>query len=96
VVKSSFNYHGKPQFAKSSNNHLDLIPKRGSSDPPSIPAKFQSHGYEVNNDGTVKLQPPAIPGYSGRPGDQVGPGDYNPKIDVKFRNQPKSSFPKVF
>eukprot|EP00599_Poterioochromonas_sp_BG-1_P000781 CAMPEP_0173144032 /NCGR_PEP_ID=MMETSP1105-20130129/7004_1 /TAXON_ID=2985 /ORGANISM="Ochromonas sp., Strain BG-1" /LENGTH=583 /DNA_ID=CAMNT_0014057661 /DNA_START=101 /DNA_END=1852 /DNA_ORIENTATION=- len=93
ALQSSFDQK-KPQFARPASNPIALIPPRAAS-PPSIPAKAQSHGYEVLNNGHVKPQGPSIPGYSGNPGDTVGPGDYDPKTDVKFRNLPKPVFPKA-
>jgi hypothetical protein len=85
----------KPQFAKPAiQNILELIPQRSSS-PPSIPAKTQSNGYEVLSDGRVKPQPPAIPGYTGVGADSVGPADYHPRVDIKYRKDPKPIFPKA-
>jgi hypothetical protein len=81
-----------PVFAKRSN---PMVIAARSVSPPSIPVKSQSHGYEVSSAGDIKLQPPAIPGYSGKAGDSVGPGDYNPKVDVKFRSAPKPVFSTV-
>lgn len=51
---------------------------------PSIPTRFQSYGYEAGNDGKLALQDPVVPGYTGTATDGVGPGDYDPKIDVKY------------
>lgn len=62
---------------------------------PSIPTKFQSHGYETKPDGRLELQEPLNPGYSGKRYDAVGPADYNPKVDVKFKAAPKINFGKV-
>lgn len=79
------------QFPKKQHNPLDLIPPRSSS-PPSIPTKAQGHGYEVRPDGALAPQPPAVPGFTGRGSDTVGPGDYDPRVDVKFKNAPKTTF----
>jgi hypothetical protein len=54
---------------------------------PSIPTRFQSYGYEAGNDGKLALQDPVVPGYSGTKTDGVGPGDYDPKIDVKYTSK---------
>lgn len=62
---------------------------------PSIPTKFQSYGYECDRDGRLKLQDPLYPVYSGKQADAVGPCEYDPKIDVKFKSAPKASFGKV-
>jgi len=45
---------------------------------PSIPATNQSFGYEEGSHGELMMQKPVHVGHSGRPGDSVGPGDYNP------------------
>lgn len=81
------------QFVRRSNKAEELLPPRPMS-PPSIPAKGQAHGYEVRPDGALAPQPPAIPGYSGHKDDAVGPGDYNPRVDTRFKN-PKSTTFKV-
>ncbi|RYG93606.1 hypothetical protein EON65_58680 [archaeon] len=52
-----------PVFAKPSSR-VEAIPSRSPS-PPSIPTRSQSHGYEVTKGGSIRPQPPAIPGYSG-------------------------------
>lgn len=93
VLKSSF---GKPvhKFVQPASNPLVLVAKRSHS-PPSIPAKSQANGYEILPDGKVQPQGPLIPGYSGRPGDTVGPGDYDPRVDVKFKHAPTPNFGKV-
>lgn len=54
---------------------------------PSIPTRFQSYGYEAGNDGKLALQDPVVPGYSGTKNDGVGPGDYDPKIEVKYSSK---------
>lgn len=90
VPKSTI-VHPVPVFPRPSRS--GIVPMRPPS-PPSIPARVQSHGYEVLPTGEVKPQPPAIPGYSGLKNDTVGPGDYNPRIDVKFKAAPKAVFPK--
>ncbi len=52
---------------------------------PSIPNRHQSYGYEAGNDGKLQLQDPIVPGFAGVKADTVGPGDYNPKVDFKFK-----------
>jgi hypothetical protein len=78
-------------FSKKRTSALDFMPPRAQS-PPSIPTKDQSHGYEVTPQGSVIPQPPIIPSYTGRGQDTVGPADYDPRIDVKFKSAPKTSF----
>lgn len=63
---------------------------------PSIPNKFQSYGYESGKDGRLALQEPLYPVYSGKGADAVGPCEYDPKIDTKYRSAPKTNFSKVF
>lgn len=62
---------------------------------PSIPTKHQSYGYESGPDGRLSLQDPLYPVYSGKRHDAVGPCEYDPKIDVKYKSAPKTSFGKV-
>lgn len=62
---------------------------------PSIPTKYQSYGYECNADGRLSLQDPLYPVYSGKLHDAVGPCEYDPKIDVRYKSAPKTSFGKV-
>ena len=45
---------------------------------PSIPAVAQSFGYEEGPHGELIMQRPIHVGHTGRSGDTVGPGDYNP------------------
>ena len=66
-----------------------------SSVAPSIPTKYQSYGYECGADGRLALQDPLYPVYSGKQSDAVGPCEYDPKIDVKFKAAPKTNFGKV-
>lgn len=47
---------------------------------PSIPATNQSFGYEEGSHGELMMQKPVHVGHSGRAGDTVGPGDYNPPL----------------
>ena len=61
---------------------------------PSIPTKFQSYGYETDKTGKLSLQEPLYPVYAGKGKDAVGPCEYDPKIDVKFRSAPKANFGK--
>ncbi len=94
ILKSSF---GKAvrTFSQPSSNPLALVASKRLDCPPSIPAKSQANGYEILPDGKVQPQGPLIPGYSGRPGDTVGPGDYDPRIDIKFKHAPGANFSKV-
>lgn len=73
------------------NKSLELIQSRPLS-PPSIPARNQSYGYELQPGGQLSLQKPLIPGFSGKEGDAVGPGDYDPKPDIKFKATHAPSF----
>lgn len=62
---------------------------------PSIPTRFQSYGYENGPDGRLHLQDPLYPVYSGRANDTVGPCEYDPNINVKFRSARKTNFSNV-
>eukprot|EP01041_Mallomonas_annulata_P007348 gene7348-14997_t len=64
----------------------------GVPQPPSIPTKFQSYGYEDAQDGRLVLQEPTRPGFTGIKGDTVGPGDYEPDSGVKFKKAPMIDF----
>jgi hypothetical protein len=77
-------------FPKKQNKSFDIIPDRAPV-APSIPTRSQGHGYEVRPDGIVAPQAPAVPGFTGRGEDRVGPGDYDPRIDFKFKNIPKAT-----
>eukprot|EP00600_Ochromonadales_sp_CCMP1393_P001586 CAMPEP_0174977182 /NCGR_PEP_ID=MMETSP0004_2-20121128/13462_1 /TAXON_ID=420556 /ORGANISM="Ochromonas sp., Strain CCMP1393" /LENGTH=552 /DNA_ID=CAMNT_0016228327 /DNA_START=66 /DNA_END=1724 /DNA_ORIENTATION=- len=59
---------------------------------PSIPTKFQSYGYEAGHDGRLVLQEPLYPVYSGAVSDSVGPCEYDPRIDVKYKAAQKTNF----
>jgi hypothetical protein len=77
-------------FPKKQNKSFYIIPDRAPV-APSIPTRTQGNGYEVRPDGIVTPQAPVIPGFTGRGDDTVGPGDYDPRIDIKFRNIPKAT-----
>ncbi len=62
---------------------------------PSIPNKFQSYGYECGRDGRLALQDPLYPVYSGKMNDAVGPCEYDPKIDTRYKSAPKANFARV-
>lgn len=62
---------------------------------PSIPTKHQSYGYECGPDGRLALQDPLYPVYSGKAEDAVGPCEYDPKVDMRFKSAPKVNFGKV-
>jgi hypothetical protein len=57
--------------------------------------QYQSYGYECDKDGRLALQEPLYPVYSGKVADAVGPCEYDPKIDVKYKSAPKANFGKV-
>lgn len=84
----------QPVAVYSRPNRTEVLAPR-PAEPPSIPARSQSHGYEVGPAGNVRPQAPAIPGYSGKRGDSVGPADYDPRVDVKFRGVSLATFPKA-
>ena len=73
-------------------NSLGATPSGANA--PSIPTKFQSYGYENGKDGRLSLQEPLYPVYSGKGNDAVGPCEYDPKIDTKYRSAPKPNFSK--
>ena len=62
---------------------------------PSIPTRFQSYGYEHGPDGRLHLQNPLYPVYTGRANDTVGPCEYDPNINIKFKSAPKTNFSNV-
>jgi hypothetical protein len=85
----SYMKSGKPKkYAKGSviNNPDVMIPMKKA--PPSIPTRHQSTGYEVAVDtGDLVLQDAVDPGFDGTPSNMVGPGDYEPRLDlVKYPN----------
>lgn len=45
---------------------------------PSIPTSHQTFGYEEGDGGVLVMQKPADPIHTGRDGDTVGPGSYDP------------------
>lgn len=110
VLKSTIKEGAPKKFAKPSSNVIekleniktDSLAIAGLSSSskgsplgiPSIPTKFQSYGYESNNLGHLVLQEPLIPGFAGTKDDAVGPGDYNPKVDFRFRSAPAAGFGK--
>jgi len=59
---------------------------------PSIPTRFQGYGYEHGPDGRLQLQDPLYPVYTGKAHDAVGPCEYDPKTDVKFKSVQKADF----
>lgn len=90
--RSSFK-NGKPKTFVHANKNYDNfnVPKNVV---PSIPTRYQSYGYEPGSNGKMFLQSPVNSGYAGTGKDMVGPMDYDPKVDVKFRGVPKASFAK--
>jgi len=67
----------------------------GANSVPSIPTRFQSYGYESTANGKILLQDPVNPGFSGVRDDKVGPCDYDPKVNLKYKSTPKANFSKV-
>ncbi len=75
-------------------DYLNIVPK--SPQVPSIPTKFQSFGYEEDEDGLLIRQAPLKPGYLGTRDDSAGPGDYDPDIKGgKFNKSHGVTFSKV-
>ena len=88
--------NGRPKQFPRQSRHMGIeILDALTSHPPSIPAKNQCSGYESAPSGQLVLQEPVDPGFSGNKYDAVGPGDYEPKIDIKYRSAPIPSM-KVF
>ena len=90
--------HGKPKkFPKAFQNYeiIQMGIHSGTSSVPSIPTRHQSYGYESTPDGRVILQDPVNPGFSGGKNDSVGPCDYDPKVQIKYKHIPKANFSKV-
>lgn len=58
---------------------------------PSIPDIHQSFGYDVGHRGQLIMQKPTRVGYTGRPGDTVGPGEYQTASGI-FRNKRAVNF----
>lgn len=80
--------------SKSKSKSLELLSVRQSA--PSIPTKFQSYGYEHEVDYSGSLIPQELerPGHTGIKLDTVGPGEYNPNINIKFNHTPNIDFAK--
>eukprot|EP01035_Chromulina_nebulosa_P025897 gene25897-33850_t len=90
--------HGKPKkFPKAYQNYeiIQMGIHSGTSSVPSIPTRHQSYGYESTPDGRVVLQDPINPGFSGGKNDSVGPCDYDPKLQIKFKHIPRANFSKA-
>mmetsp|Transcript_3003 Transcript_3003/g.7317 ORF Transcript_3003/g.7317 Transcript_3003/m.7317 type:complete len:605 (+) Transcript_3003:499-2313(+) len=58
---------------------------------PSIPARNQSYGYEVGNEGDMQQQGPPGGQYTGHKFDSVGPGDYEPTFTL-LRTERQTDF----
>jgi len=87
--------HGRPKMypIASRHNGIDLLENAPTHNPPSIPAKNQMTGYETDvRTGKLVLQDPVEPGFEGTRYNSVGPGDYEPKIDLKFTRRGVPSF----
>jgi hypothetical protein len=62
---------------------------------PSIPSKLQSYGYDIDpRSGQLTLQDSVYQGYTGNKQDRVGPGDYDPNDDIRFRHHDAAAFGK--
>lgn len=86
--------HGRPKMYPRASRHngIDLL-ENVSPAPPSIPAKNQMTGYETDiKTGKLVLQDPVEPGFAGTKLNSVGPGDYEPRIDVRFRSNGVPNF----
>lgn len=94
VIKSVFE-KSKPKKINKSSNILEDLNIPTVSKIPSIPTRFQSYGYEIGRDGSLILQDALHAGYSGLKKDTVGPGDYEPKLEIKYKAMPISSFGKA-
>ena len=113
ILASTFKDGKRKVFPKSSKNDV-LKYTSGPASVPSIPARSQSYGYEMDTM-TNKLvaQKPLVPGtysliyslthllthsfiiyagFTGTKNDTVGPGDYEPKIDLKYKSAGSVSF----
>ena len=72
-----------------------IIEIRTSLNPPSIPNKFQSYGYDEADNGMLILQDSVRQGYTGLHGNAVGPGDYDPDLGAVKGHTMKPNFSKV-
>lgn len=80
--------HGRPKMYPRASRHngIDQLEHVSTHNPPSIPAKNQLTGYETNpHTGKLALQDPVEPGFAGTKYNSVGPGDYEPKIDIRYK-----------
>ena len=92
-VKSSFKVSRKkmlPQASRQEQNTNGLGSGLGSApvtwvrvaSAPSIPAPSQSYGYEEGKYGELIMQKAPTNGFSGKRGDQAGPGAYNIRTEL--------------
>ena len=92
-VKSSFKVSRKkmlPQVSRQDQNTNGLGSGLGSApvtwvrvaSAPSIPAPSQSYGYEEGKYGELIMQKAPTNGFSGKRGDQAGPGAYNIRTEL--------------
>lgn len=87
--------HGKPKMYPRASRHngIEQLENLGGHNPPSIPAKNQMTGYETDlATGKLVLQDPVEPGFAGTAYNSVGPGDYEPNINIKFKHHGAPSF----
>lgn len=94
TLGSTLNLKNKKKFAKPVTGVIEKLGYAPTvNSVPSIPARNQSYGYEPEEKtGRLVLQQPLIAGFSGRGNDTVGPGDYEPNIDIKYRSSGTISF----
>lgn len=86
--------HGRPKVFPRASRHNGIEQLENITPaPPSIPAKSQMTGYEADvRTGRLVLQDPVESGFAGTRLNSVGPGDYEPKIDIRFRTNGVPSF----
>jgi len=87
--------HGRPKLYPRASRHngIDQLENANHHNPPSIPAKNQMTGYETDPvSGKLVLQDPVEPGFAGTRDNSAGPGDYEPKIDMRFKHHGAPSF----
>lgn len=78
---------------KAKSKSTELLSVRQSA--PSIPTKFQGFGYDnMDYSGSLIAHEPERPGHTGVKEDTVGPGEYDPNVNIKFRHTPKINFAK--
>ncbi|KAJ1398717.1 hypothetical protein B484DRAFT_471733 [Ochromonadaceae sp. CCMP2298] len=93
TFKDASTRKGKARPRSVSDALMNSLGAAPASMAPSIPTKFQSYGYELS-EGRLELQEPLYPVYSGTRQDAVGPCEYDPKSDLRFRSVSKPNFSK--